>query len=61
MNINTQELLQELYTMFPDKVPDKVETLRELGMKIGEQRPMKFIEHYVERMEHEAKQKSKAK
>ena len=59
MLINTEELLQELYAMFPDKVPDKVDTMLGLGKKIGEQRPMKFIEHYVERKEHEAKQKSK--
>jgi hypothetical protein len=59
MLINTEDLLEELYSKFPDRVPDKVTDMRELGIKVGEQRAMKFIEFYVERLTHTEKQKSK--
>jgi len=59
MVIDTGELLKDLYDKFPDKVPDKVADMRGLGMKVGNQQVMKFIEHIVERKEHEAKQKAK--
>jgi len=61
MLIDTDELLTELYEKFPDKVPDKVKDMRELGIKVGEQRPMKFIEHIIERKEHEAHRKLQEK
>ena len=59
MNINTDELLKELYDKFPDKVPDQVDNMRDLGRKVGEQTVMKFIEIIIERKQHEAKQKAK--
>lgn len=59
MIIDTDELLADLYAKFPDVVPDKVDSMRELGIKVGEQRVMKFIEHVVEYKHEEAKKKAK--
>ena len=59
MLIETDQLLEILYEQFPDVVPDKVDSMRGLGMKVGEQRVMKYIENVVEQKEHEAKQLAK--
>lgn len=48
MLIDTDELLSTLYDKFPDRVPDMARDMRELGVKVGEQTVMKFIEHIVE-------------
>ena len=59
MLIDTDELLEELYKKFPDQVPDKEYSLHGYGVKLGEQRPMKYIEHWVEQKQHEADSKAK--
>lgn len=59
MLIDTEELLEELYKKFPDEVPDKVSDMRCLGIKVGEQRALKYIEHYLESKQHEADQSAK--
>ena len=59
MLIETDQLLEILYEQFPDVVPDKVDSMRGLGMKVGEQRVMKYIENVIEQKEHEAKQLAK--
>ena len=59
MLIETDELLEILYDKFPDKVPDQVSDMRGLGVKVGEQKVMKYIEHVLEQKQHELDQKAK--
>ncbi len=59
MLINTEELLEALYTKFPDIVPDKVSDMRGLGVKVGEQKAIKYIEYWLEGKQHESDQSAK--
>ena len=59
MLIETDELLTLLYEKFPDSVPEQVNTMRDLGVKVGEQRTIKYIEHVLEAKQYEADQLAK--
>ena len=59
MLIDTDQLLTLLYDKFPDEVPSKVSDMRGLGIKVGEQTVMKFIEHFVEQKQHESERTAK--
>lgn len=59
MLIDTDKLLPLLYEKFPDVVPDQVSDLRGLGIKVGEQKVMKYIEHIVENEAHKLEQEAR--